>query len=672
MPKILPNATRIAVDTETTGLSTWHGDRPYAFSFCDDQGRTEFRRLPVDPKTRQVKVINAPQMAVYEELREVFSRDTIKQYIFFNAKFDVRMCDAFGVLDPQKLRIRAHVDDAMFLAHCCNSLEPSFGLKPLAQRYCQVAVDDEDDLRRDTMAARRAAKLRGEPVADGVPADYWRASPALLEKYARRDAERTMLLWLVLADRAKDLNVVDAYDRERRLFWITYDMETRGVRIDLDVVRTEIAKHETGLAGSQKELASAAPGVNARSAAQLRKLFYEDGGVEVHHRTPKGAPSVDTKAIQHLEHPAAQALAKYRSHEKALSSFFYRYRDLAVRDPLGDLGARCLHPDFQQVGPVTGRYSCRNPNLQNVANALTTRSSEPIQARMPFGPRPGCVWYHFDYDQLEVRIFAAVSGEQFMMDALNSGRDLHTECANKAWGGRGNPLAVEAARHALELDGSGGGASITVDQARKACDFDAVRWLDGFDWDIVAAEKSLDKKTTRAKAKMLLFLKVFGGGPAAAADLMDVPVSAAIQFLREYDAAFPRIGQFLQEMSTLARKQGFIRNLWDRRLAVDPDAAYRSVNYMVQGSAADLLKDRMIAVDALLRKFRERKRMGAWMVLTIHDELVLEVERRAATRPFLRWVQRTMQDHGGRIAVPTPVTVSKTRVRWNEPQKISL
>ncbi len=653
---------RVACDTETTGLSAWAGDRPFIFTFCDEDGRLAYLRGQVDPLTRAVAWLP-------EQLRVLqwhFNRKDV-EHVFFNAKFDIQMSESVGLTIAR----RDAIHDVIFAAHACNSLELSFKLKYLAARYLRFPADDEKALKSSTQSARAKGKKLGWKLAEDLQADYWMADRALCKEYALNDAERTIMLHLLYDERMDELKVRHTYEEERQLLVrVTMPMEARGVRVRERTLAKEIRVHEAKLKKFAKVLTDIAPAVNPRSPKQLGQLLYGELGLTCSSWTDSGQPSVDGASLEALDHPYPKALVKYRAMEKALESFFYKYRDLAVRQPDGLL---ILHPGFNQVGPVTGRYSCRNPNLQNVANALTTRSSEPIQARTPLGPRPGMFWLHADYSQLEVRIFADVAQEEFMLDAIAKGRDLHTECANKAWGGKDNPAAIRAAIHALELDGSGTEHSLLVLEAWKRVKHHpklilpsttAKRWLELFNWDIVKAEKSLEKTTTRAKAKMLLFLKVFGGGAAAAADLMGVLEDEARTFLEDYDRAFPRIGRYIRQLSNEAARHGYIINQYDRRLAVDPDKPYRAVNYMVQGSAASLLKNRMLACEEWCEKQRARG-IGIWQILTIHDEIVFEVEEKYALhKPTLRQVKQIMEDHGGRFSVPLPVEFALTRQSW--------
>ncbi len=232
----------------------------------------------------------------------------------------------------------------------------------------------------------------------------------------------------------------------------TYAMETRGVRVDLEFAEDEIERLADEAAIERRKVDRKAwQGFNIRSTVHLAKLV-EQLGITIRKRTKTGKPSVDAVTLsQYMDNDTVRSLLRYRTMTKGISSFFGRYHVLAVQDE--NTGENIIHPNFNQVGPATGRYSCRDPNLQNAADPNKTRAFETIRARAPFGPREGYTWYCADYAQQEMRYFAHVAQEPFMLEALRDGRDIHTECANKAWGGHDNLGAINAAIDALELDG---------------------------------------------------------------------------------------------------------------------------------------------------------------------------------------------------------------------------
>jgi DNA polymerase I-like protein with 3'-5' exonuclease and polymerase domains len=676
----------VAADCETTGLNSWLGDRPFAFSFTDCKGQRAYIRFEVDPFTR--KVLYTPKRL--KRLKRFFANPDMVT-IWHNGKFDHRMLQSIDIV------VRGRSEETMFAAHACNTLEPTLALKPLAKKYCDIPMDDQKELQAATVKARHLGKKLGWKLADSVQADYWMADPALCERYAVIDTDRTMMLWLLYDSIMDEEGVRGTYERELRLAPVTFAMEGRGIRMSRKIVNQEIRTHTKAMKEEVAKLREWNPAINLRSSQQLLKYVYGKKSKGNLGLPPQyqgmhagiqgsGKLSLDFKCRRRLHHPFTDGLTKLRAHEKALSGFFRKYLKLAVRDKLSGTGW-VMHADFQQVGPVTGRFSCRNPNLQNVASNITTRSTEPINARLPFGPRKGYVWYHFDYSQLEVRIFASVAGEQTLLAAIKSGRDMHTECANKAWGGKDNPNALEKAAYRLGLSGGSVGAEkLVIREVQESCKRAGVKfkgpeasyddaeqqkianaWLAKYNYDIAKAEaEGLEKKNTRTDAKFVLFLKVFGGGVKAAAEQIECDYATAEKIINDYDDAFPRIKEFLYEQSNKAKRDGFIVNKFGRKLRIDPDKAYRAVNYEVQSDAADLMKDRMIAVEQELKKLRKTGRVEAYQVLTIHDEIVIEVKKEHTYPWFLRRVKRIMEDHGGRFDIDLNVDVARVRKSWGQ------
>lgn len=687
----------VAVDTETTGLDVWHGDEPFAISAFGLSGKEHYVEFNVDPFTRKVQYDK--RLRPFKEMLE--DEDITK--VFWNAKFDIRMLRKAGV------EVRGTIHDAMYMAHCCNSLEFSYGLKHLAKKYHRFPSDDQDELQTMVLRCRRAAKklkwnlkyLEMEQPDGSVKtkpataADYWvprmladlhpDSSPEgageVCQKYAVNDVVRTMLMYRMYRKVMKQLGVEDTYNFEMfELFPVVMEMEERGVRIDPKVVEQELKECVKRIKHYEPLVVAAAwKGINLNSPQQLQKLFYEKLKLPITRYTDSGGASTDNKVMkEHRHHPVIQNLLKYKSAMKAFGSFFARYKRLACPDPLAP-GYWVLHASFQQCETATHRFSCREPNLQNVASPEMSMSVEPFHARTPFGPRPGYVWLHMDYKGQEVRIFAYVSQEPTMMRAIEEGREIHDEITNKAWGGPGNLPGYKECAHVLGLDGAdhGGDPRVLevwkkygVKDVGKLTDqrkWDIVQdWLKGFDYDIVKAQASLGKKNTKSRSKQVTFAKVYGGGPKAVAELIGISLPEARQFVNDYDKAMPGIQKYLDKITKVAERQGYIETCWGRRLTVDPEFAYSSCNYVVQGSAADLVKRAMVRAHNYFR----RNSIDAHLVMTVHDEIVFEVRKEEFTCKLVKKLCALLSDSEGHIGVPMPVEASVAVDNWSQKKKI--
>ncbi len=703
---------RIAFDTETTGLKPWHGDRPFGFSFCNEEMETAYFEWPVDPWTRKVK----PRKRELYHIKRLLLDPEIA-IIMHNAKFDVRMIEMFGVRMCVNGKLVAPIHETMFMAHVANSLEHNYKLKRLADVYLGIDDSDQKALKKLVVRLRNLAKKEGwkihryeEHMPDGkvkihssVETDYWLPLAAkryhpewlndgevnLCEQYAVLDAVRTMQLFLLYDQILRDEKSYHIYENELELWPVTYEMEGRGVAFDVPRARLEEKNAIKEERETIREIEKASwKGINIDRPKDLKKLFYEKRylNLPVLLRTAKTSqPATNINAMQaHLDNPIIKSIIKARSAHKSWSTFFRAYRKLALPDPLQQNNGYAIHTDFQQVGPRTARYASRTPNLQNVADALASRSLAPIQARTPFVPRPGYTWYHVDGDQLEVRIFTDVAQEPTMLDAIKHGRDLHTECALRAWGGK-NERCINMAMHALQLDGSQLRTEppgklietwndLGIKQStlkRGGYDIKKLRhiatdWIETFDYNIVDAEKSVSKKNSRSRAKMLLFARFFGGGINSVMNRVQVTYETAAAFVADYDRAFPRINEYIAYLKAEAKRNGFITTRYGRKLMVPQDKTYVCVNYMVQGSAADFLKRAMVRADRICRE----SGLDAHIVMTIHDEIVFEIANKHAHRSLIMKLCRSMADNEGHFTIPTPVSIEKVTNNWSEKKKV--
>lgn len=675
----------IACDTETTGLNTWLGDQPFAFSFTNEKMESAYFEWDVNPYTRKV-IVSKPELEV---LRAFFLDESITK-VFHHIKFDQRMLEAIGIT------IRGPIHDTMYMMHILNNLEPKFGLKVLASKYFEYPLVDRENLRRTVISLRRKAKVLRWKIHDVWEPDCWlpramcKFYPDLIsrmernrcKKYAVNDSERTMMLFLMAYPLLKVEAVLHTYEEEMGLHHVTYDMETRGVAISKKrlrrVTNKSIVKVEECIpivVNKAKRL-----GINPFKfdvPAHMRKLFFDSMELKVTEFTPKTRqPKIGIEVLRpHKNNPIVKAWGEGRAHIKALNTYFHNYAKLLVPDHIIN-GGSCIHTTFNQIGPVTGRFSSNTPNLQNASTEKNTPAMYPIEMRSPFGPRKGYIWYMFDYKQLEVIIFVDVSGETSMKQAILSGGDFHSFTANKAWGGR-TKSALQAALHALELDGSGEHDNLEV---RKVWRENGIRkrheselkstgkmerliarmWLKSFDYDIVLAENSLGKSQVRKRAKAILFARIFGGGPKAVMTWLNCDYVQARNFLYSFNKPFPRIDKYMAELIKLSLDKGYIRTAYNRLLRINPKFAYRSVNYMVQGSAAGLLKRAMSKVAAYLAEHN-----CGYIVLTVHDELVVEMKKPVKLSD-IRNIALLMSDNEGVFSLSTPVQVERCIKSWNE------
>lgn len=633
-------ANLIALDTETTGLNPWPTERrraaelgpdtPFAISTCNLKMETNFLRGKVDPFTRRVSW-SEKVLAPVKELCE----DPYQEIAFHNAPFDIGMLKRIGV------RVRAKVWDTLIMAHTCDPSLQAFNLKFLGEKLLEISKEDESDLVEDVRARRRLAAKLGWKVAtkethhkDPLRADYWIAHPPLLEKYARQDAARTMMLTILFADLLNENaseggKLLEIYENEMRLMPVMRRMRRYGM--------TYLPENAKGLQEFYADFADnqgstikllGYPELNCRSHKQLKQVFIEKKGYSTTTITGNGDYKIDAEQLMVWARGSAygtdsegdaedgdrlaRAIIELKTAQKALE--FLESWDY-FRGVRAD-GSSVLRPFYRQVGPVTGRMSCSDPNLQQVPMARSGRrySYAEFRQREAFGPRPGHVWYLPDYSQVEVWLLAFQAQEPSMTEALLNGFDLHMATATRAWG--------------------------------KRRDFE---------------EK---KKAWRVRAKMITFAKLYGGGLDKIQLLLRCSKADAASFISDFEAQLPEMQRFVKRLINKVRREGKLVNLFGREYPIDPNFAYKAVNYLIQGSAADLIKRAMIRIDKIHPQVRF---MGQ-----LHDELFIELPKKLHCKSLMREIQSAAQEDSALCGIPKPLPIGfkVTWTNWSETKEV--
>jgi len=700
----------VAIDTETSGIMHWHGDKPFAVGLCDQDGNTAYVEWGVDPYTREPEVVEED----IEWLRALCARSDLPK-IFHNAKFDCFMLETLGI------PMAGPIHDTHIEARVAYNLEYTYQLKPLARKYLGIPIDDESTLREEVKKWRRhcqslnrqAAKTNSPLIKLGEVAeqDYWLPKCFNLdsegcEQYCRMDTFRTMGLHLYYQEKfANDPLLAAGYEAERELWPIMVKLERRGMRLSPEKVKEELAKARTALNKhhqsmlrmiEEKGLRPHSPEAyatvvsledlvfNPNSPLQLRRLLYnppEQGGLGLTttRTSDSGEYSTDKNALRELmTEPFVLELVGYRAAEQAIKLFFDKYLELMLPDPLAP-GGMCVHPSVNQCGTTTFRLSCNNPNLQQVGNPKTAHANiGSYRPRIPFGPRAGHVWYAGDYAQQELRLFASIGQIPFLLQEISAGRDPNSACANKAWGGRNNPSALKAASYALDLGRNepsspevaalwqeyewNSKAAMTYGFYSQRSQELADHFLARHNYDIVKAEKSVGKSNSRGRAKVIMFAMIYGGGPSTITELLYCSLQEATQFLRELSGALPEMRQYMDMLIKQASRDGYIVNPYGRKVHIEEDKPYKAVNYMIQSTAACMVKDSMVRCEKYFKEVGAR----AYVVMPVHDEIIFEVHQEDAYRWLVRGMIDIMSDNEGRIDVPMPVEFKRCVSSWDD------
>lgn len=617
----------IAFDTEATGFNPYgsfkrwgfYPTRPFAFSFCDPEGNTAYIRWEVDPFTRQVLI----DQKSYKQIKSIIEDSSITK-IAHNMNFDMKMCKFIG------LNFKGNFEDTIIAAHVVTGgSEQTYALKDYCARTMNYSSEDEKELEESAKQARKEAKKKGWCIATsefhgGKPhkADYWLADKELCKKYAIQDAERVMLLWLGIKDKlAKDSNFRRTYDREKRVFPVNMRMELKGAKIYPKKLE-ELTNFYISYKETQKQIAdkNGGKGLNFRSSKQKSEIFYTQKKYTPKYFTDKEAPSTNGDSlvyfVEKYNDKLAKSILEHNAADHMITGFLEPYKKFMVFEE----GCKVLHPNFKQTGTETGRFSGSDPNLMQVADNESGRKKSEIQFRIRecFGPRQESIWYMPDYSQMEVWVFCVLSGEESLISPLLAGEDFHENVAKQVWGN----------------------------------------------------EKDFEerKKHYRLRAKLVVFCKFYGGGIDKIAYLCKSSRSEAAKFVFELDTRFPAISRFIKRMSNRATADGKIVNPMGRTYFIPEERSYRAVNYLVQGTCADILKESMVRID----KSFQTKWKGCSQILTLHDELALEIPLKYHSLKLMREIIEMMQDDSKEIGCPIPLPVGMKIAKHNWAKTIKI
>lgn len=393
-------------------------------------------------------------------------------------------------------------------------------------------------------------------------------------EYAAEDADITLRLHQAMWPRIETNEKLRfIYERiELPTSRVLQRVERNGVLIDVALLEVQSAELGTRLLSLEQQAhALAGQPFNLNSPKQLGEILFDKLSLPVVKKTPGGTPSTDEEVLQKLaeDYPLPKLLLDYRSLSKLKST----YTDKLPRMVNPQTGR--VHTNYGQAIAVTGRLSSNEPNLQNIP----VRTVEGRRIREAFIVAPEHQIISADYSQIELRIMAHLSGDPGMLRAFASGEDIHRATAAEIFG-------------------------VAVDQ--------------------------VDSEQRRA-AKVINFGLMYGMSAFGLASNLGVERSAAQMYMDKYFTRFAGVKQFMDDIRQQAKSLGYIETVFGRRLWLpeinSPNGPRRqgaeraAINAPMQGTAADLIKLAMIAV----QKWLDADQLGARMVMQVHDELVLEV-----------------------------------------------
>lgn len=500
-----------------------------------------------------------PFQYVIDGLKPIFE-DPKTRYVAHNTKFDEMVLRRYGIV------CNGSGDDTYIMAWLLSEDSGSKSLKSLVPQYLGREMDTYEDV------------INRQPKKRGVPRDYSFASVSLKDalSYAADDAYYTLRLYRTFRPRLEVQKLLQAYEIIERPFnRVLRDIEEAGVKIDLDYFNEADETLPVLAEAVETEIYEQAGEVfNIRATKKLGEILFDKLGIGSNvPKTKSGNYSTDKKtlAIYATKHKIVNDILRRKKIQKTHSTFVEGLKDFIDKDGK-------VHPSFDGCGTVTGRLSCRKPNLQQIEGDEV----ESIKVRNFFVPSTDeKVFVVADYSQIELRVMAHFAKDQRMIEAFKSGRDFHEEVTKGIFQEK----------------------------------FDA------------------GSRKQRMVAKTLNFGVGYGRGPISIAEQLEITVEEAKKFIADWFEQFPDVAAYKKTLITQARKQGFIRTLSGRKRRLPNirsddwklrgGAERQAFNTKIQGSAADIIKVAMISMN----KVFNQEFFCPTILIQIHDELVVEVDR---------------------------------------------
>lgn len=389
----------------------------------------------------------------------------------------------------------------------------------------------------------------------------------------------------------------EAYQRELAINDIAFRMQKRGMLIDADYTSDLLDQWLIEMEQVRVELDQMGLS-NPSAGQQVAAALQLTEDWEPDAWTETGLPKVDEKVLLGIDSEISRRVLRYRRLRKWTKAYLQKF--LAERDSNG-----LVHPNLNPLRARTGRWSITNPPLQTLPRGWEIRDCVVVPE--------GKELYAIDYDTMEMRMFAHYAQEQALGEAIRGGLDLHTYSAQQVYQD----------------------STITKDDPRRQI------------------------------AKNTAFCLLYGGGPQKIADTAGVGLSEAQGFLSGYKERFRGIDTFMAQIDRIGRQRlseegvGYIKTLGGRFTPCDSDKIYALLNYLIQGSCADLFKEKLIALDAA--------GFGDSMILPVHDEVLFSFDEKTGASDAEE-AKNVMEDHT-EFFVPFTCQATGGYKRWGDKYK---
>lgn len=495
----------------------------------------------------------------------------------------------------QGIQMQGIAFDTMLESYVLNSTG-RHNMDDLADRYLGHKTIAFEDL---------AGKGKNQLTFDQIPL-------AQAAEYAAEDADITMKLHQTLWNELEKIPTLNQLfnEIELPLVPVLSRVERNGVLINREALAAqsvEIAERLTALEAQVHQ--EAGEEFNLASTKQLQEILFEKLGLPVIAKTPKGAPSTNEEVLEELAqlgHLVPKLLMEHRGLAKLKSTYTDKLPQM-INSKTGR-----VHTSYHQAVTTTGRLSSSDPNLQNIP----IRNEAGRRIRQAFIPREGFKIVAADYSQIELRIMAHLSGDKGLTTAFSEGKDIHRATAAEIFG-----ISLE---------------EVTSEQRRSA--------------------------------KAINFGLIYGMSSFGLSNQLGIGRKEAQQYMDLYFQRYPAVQTFMTDIQAKAKADGYVETLFGRRLylpEINSSNAMRrkgaervAINAPMQGTAADIIKRAMIALDAEIADNPDIQ-----MIMQVHDELVFEV--RSEKIEFYRQLIKQKMEAAAQLDVPLIVDVGVGE-NWDE------
>lgn len=528
---------KFAFDTETTSIEATEAQL-VGMSFCKEKNRAYWLPIPQE-KEKAARVI--------DKIKPLLSNDQIHK-IGQNLKYDLLVLSNYGI------QVQGEKMDTM-IAHYLIQPELRHSMDYLAEVYLSYETIKIEEL--------IGARGKSQKKMSDLP-------PEQIKDYAAEDADITWQLWEILEEELEQASLTALFrEVEMPLMEVLVEMERQGVEIDLEALQSSSTTLTAELNRLEQQIQEmAGEPFNVNSPKQIGEILFDKLNISGKaKKTKTGQYSTNEEILESYrsKHPIIGLILQHRGLKKLLSTYIDAL-PLLINSRTGK-----IHTSYNQSVTATGRLSSSNPNLQNIP----IRDEQGREIRKAFVSSEGSLFFSADYSQIELRIMAHLSQDANMIEAFNSGEDIHAATAAKIY-------------------------KVPIEQVTREM---------------------------RSRAKTANFGIIYGISVFGLSERLAIPRAEAKELIDGYFEIYPGVKQYMELSIQQAKERGYVETILGRKrylsdinsrnANVRGYAERNAINAPIQGSAADIIKIAMIRIQKQLDELSLRTKM----TLQVHDEL---------------------------------------------------